>query len=233
MIAVIDNYDSFIYNLVRYLGESGYPVQVFRNDAITVDELEKLNPRAVIISPGPCKPNQAGISVKLISQLGKKIPVLGVCLGHQAVGQAYGGKIVRAFRPVHGKSCVVHHTNHSIFEGIENPMIAGRYHSLIVEKETLPDNLEVIATSSDGEIMAFKHRIDPVFGVQFHPESILTPSGKRLLNNFMNYSVYSCAQEKIYFPREAVIAIATPSRCARGRNDHSVRGNPEKILGKK
>ena len=186
MIIVIDNYDSFIYNLVRYVSELGYPVQTFRNDAITVANLTALNPEAIIISPGPCTPNEAGISIETIQKLGKKIPILGVCLGHQAIGQAYRGKVVRALQPMHGKSCLIQHAQTSIFDGIENPMTVGRYHSLSIEKKTLPDELQIIATSLDGEIMAIKHRIDPVFGVQFHPESILTPNGKMLLGNFLS-----------------------------------------------
>lgn len=185
MIIVIDNYDSFIYNLVRYVSELGYPVQTFRNDAVTVTDLTALNPEAIIISPGPCTPNEAGISIETIRKLGKQTPILGVCLGHQAIGQAYGGKVVRALQPMHGKSCLIQHVQTSIFEGIENPMTVGRYHSLSIEKKTLPDELQIIATSLDGEIMAIKHRIDPVFGVQFHPESILTPNGKMLLKNFL------------------------------------------------
>jgi len=186
MIIVIDNYDSFIYNLVRYVSELGYPVQAFRNDALTVEDLAKLNPHAIILSPGPCTPDQAGISISLIQKLGKNIPILGVCLGHQAIGQAYGGNIVRALKPVHGKSCCVQHTTTSIFNDIENPMTVGRYHSLIVEEKSLPTDLEIIATNLAGEIMALKHRLYPVFGVQFHPESILTPSGKKLLKNFLS-----------------------------------------------
>lgn len=187
MIVVIDNYDSFIYNLVRYVGELGYPVQAFRNDAITLDDFDELAPQAIIISPGPCSPDQAGISVSLIQNLGERVPILGVCLGHQAIGQAYGGNVVRARRPMHGEACLIHHTQSEIFRDIENPMRVGRYHSLIVEKETLPhDSLEVIATSPEGEIMAIKHRIHPIFGAQFHPESILTPGGKQLLKNFLS-----------------------------------------------
>jgi anthranilate synthase/aminodeoxychorismate synthase-like glutamine amidotransferase len=185
MIIIIDNYDSFIYNLVRYVSELGYPVQAFRNDALAVEDLAKLNPHAIILSPGPCTPDQAGISISLIQKLGKNIPILGVCLGHQAIGQAYGGNIVRALKPVHGKSCCVQHTTTAIFNDIENPMTVGRYHSLIVEEKSLPTDLEIIATNLAGEIMALKHRLYPVFGVQFHPESILTPSGKKLLKNFL------------------------------------------------
>lgn len=189
MIVIIDNYDSFIYNLARYISELGYPVKVFRNDAITLDVFDQLIPEAIIISPGPCAPGQAGISVSLVEKLGKKVPILGVCLGHQAIGVAYGARIVRALQPVHGKSCLIHHAETSIFQGIENPLQVGRYHSLIIEKNSLPDELEIIATSREGEIMAVKHRVHPVIGVQFHPESILTLQGKQLLKNFLSFIV--------------------------------------------
>ena len=185
MVVVIDNYDSFIYNLVRYVSELGYGIQVFRNDAITIKNLAKLNPEAIIISPGPCTPKDAGISVGIIQELGDKLPILGVCLGHQAIGQAYDGRIVHSIQPMHGKSCWIHHSQTSIFNNLENPMQVGRYHSLAIERETLPEALEIIATSEEGEIMAVKHRKNPIFGVQFHPESVLTPNGKMLLKNFL------------------------------------------------
>jgi anthranilate synthase/aminodeoxychorismate synthase-like glutamine amidotransferase len=185
MIVLIDNYDSFIYTVARYISELGYAVTVLRNDSVTVCELEQCQPSAIIISPGPCTPSEAGISVPTIQQLGKTIPILGICLGHQAIGQAYGGTIVPALEPMHGKSCYIHHNETSIFTGIENPMQVGRYHSLAIDKKTLPNVLEVNAVSADGEIMAVKHRHYLVFGVQFHPESILTPNGKKLLKNFL------------------------------------------------
>lgn len=185
MIVLIDNYDSFIYNIARYISELGYPISVFRNDTITISKIKKLNPQAIIISPGPGYPAQAGISIGIIKKLGETIPILGVCLGHQAIAEAYGGKITHALEPMHGKSCLISHHQTSIFKNIENPMQVGLYHSLAIDRKTLPQTLEVIATSAGGEIMAIKHRINPVFGVQFHPESILTPSGKKLLNNFL------------------------------------------------
>ena len=185
MIALIDNYDSFIYTVARYVSELGYAITVLRNDCVTVEELEQLQPDAIIISPGPCTPSEAGISVAVIQQLGETIPILGICLGHQSIGQAYGGKIVSALEPMHGKSCFIRHDETSIFRGIKNPMQVGRYHSLAIDKKTLPSVLEINAVSLDGEIMAVKHRNYPVFGVQFHPESILTPEGKFLLKNFL------------------------------------------------
>lgn len=184
MILLIDNYDSFVYNLARYVSELGFQHCVRRNDKITLAEIKELNPSHIIISPGPCAPDQAGISLPVISQLGASIPILGVCLGHQAIGQAYGGRVVRAQKPFHGKSSMVTHTQHPLFFGLENPLQVGRYHSLIVNYEDLPAELEVIATTSEGEIMALAHRRFPVFGVQFHPESILTLQGYALLKNF-------------------------------------------------
>ena len=190
MVLMIDNYDSFTYNLVQYLGELGADVQVRRNDKISVEEIEALAPEAIVISPGPCTPNEAGISVPLVEQLGGKIPILGVCLGHQAIGQAYGGKVVQAKQLMHGKTSMIHHTGVGVFENIPNPFQATRYHSLVVEADTLPDCLEVTAWSRDAdgnneEIMGFRHRELPVEGVQFHPESILTDSGHDLLKNFL------------------------------------------------
>lgn len=184
MIVIIDNYDSFIYNLARDVKELGFGVQIFRHDALTVDELAQLNPAAILMSPGPCTPNQAGISLDVVKCFAKTVPILGVCLGHQVIGQAYGGNIVRTIEPMHGKATYITHVQTNLFDGIENPMQVGLYHSLAIERSSLPPCLEVIATSSQGEIMAIKHRVHQVFGVQFHPESILTPSGKRLLKNF-------------------------------------------------
>lgn len=187
MLLIIDNYDSFTYNLVQYLGELGADMKIFRNDEVTVDEIEnKLKPKKILISPGPGTPDNAGITLETIARFAAKIPILGVCLGHQAIGQHFGGKVVRAPEPVHGKPVVVRHDGKTLFEGIDDEFNAGRYHSLIVEREGLPDCLEISATSPDGLIMAMRHRTLPVEGVQFHPESILTEHGKHLLGNFLN-----------------------------------------------
>jgi anthranilate synthase/aminodeoxychorismate synthase-like glutamine amidotransferase len=185
MIVVIDNYDSFTYNLVQYLGELGAEVQVFRNDEVTLAEVEALQPTHIVISPGPGDPHDGGVSNEVIRVLGERIPVLGVCLGHQCIGHVYGGKVSRAPRLMHGKTSNVYHQGHGLFAGVPSPFRATRYHSLIVE-EPLPDCLEVIAFTRDGEVMAVRHRDFPVVGVQFHPESILTEHGKRLLQNFLD-----------------------------------------------
>jgi anthranilate synthase component II len=185
MIVVIDNYDSFTYNLVQYLGELGAEVQVFRNDEVTLEEIEALQPTHIVVSPGPGDPGDGGISNEVIRTLGETIPVLGVCLGHQCIGHVYGGKVSRAPRLMHGKTSSVYHQGHGLFAGVPSPFRATRYHSLIVE-EPLPDCLEVIAFARDGEVMAVRHREFPVVGVQFHPESILTEHGKRLLQNFLD-----------------------------------------------
>ncbi len=190
MVLIIDNYDSFTYNLVQYLGELGAEVQVFRNDRITLDGIRRLRPRQLVISPGPCTPDEAGISLEAARTLGEEMPVLGVCLGHQSIGQAFGGKISHADRPMHGKTSLIHHDGRSVFSGLESPMQATRYHSLVVERETLPACLEESAWLLDeagrpGAIMGLRHRSLPVEGVQFHPESILTPSGRSLLRNFL------------------------------------------------
>lgn len=185
MILIIDNYDSFVYNLARYVSELNYAAQVIRNNAITVSEIAALNPSHIIISPGPCTPDQAGISLDVIQHFSHSIPILGVCLGHQAIAQSFGGKVVRAGKPYHGKSSLIHHTQHELFTNISNPFSAGRYHSLIVSQEYLPDTLEVIAYGPENEIMALRHRQYAVFGVQFHPESILTEYGHQLLQNFL------------------------------------------------
>jgi len=185
MIVMIDNYDSFTYNLVQYLGEMGEELRVFRNDAVTVDEVEAMAPDRVIISPGPCTPNEAGISVPLIRRLAGRVPILGVCLGHQAVGQAFGGEIVRAERLMHGKTSMIHHGGAGVLRGLPNPFEATRYHSLVIRRETLPECLEVTAETDRGEIMAVRHRELAVEGVQFHPESVLTTCGKQLLRNFI------------------------------------------------
>ncbi len=185
MLLMIDNYDSFTYNLVQYLGELGEDVRVYRNDQITVAEIERLKPDHIVISPGPCTPNEAGVSVEAIQKLGGKIPILGVCLGHQSIGQAYGGKIVRARQLMHGKTSLIHHTNKGVFAGLANPFEATRYHSLVIERESIPDVLEITAWTDDGEIMGVRHKTLAVEGVQFHPESILTQYGHELLANFL------------------------------------------------
>lgn len=192
MIIVIDNYDSFTYNLVQYLGElaAEFPVatdiKVFRNDKITIDEIRALQPDGVVISPGPGRPEDAGISLDVISQLGPSLPILGVCLGHQSIGQVFGGKIISAPELMHGKTSEVHHTSVGVFSNLENPMTATRYHSLVIERHTCPDVLEITAWVEDGTIMAVRHRNYPhIEGVQFHPESVLTTSGKQLLRNFL------------------------------------------------
>ncbi|MBI1884447.1 MAG: aminodeoxychorismate/anthranilate synthase component II [Chlamydiae bacterium] len=185
MLLVIDNYDSFTYNLVQYFGELGQDPKVFRNDEITVSEIEKLHPQWIVISPGPCTPHEAGISSEVIRSLGGKIPILGVCLGHQCIGEVYGGQIVRAPRLMHGKTSLIHHDGKGLFQGIKNPFEATRYHSLVIEPKSVPSVLEVTAKTDQNEIMAVRHRSLPVWGVQFHPESILTKEGKKLLNNFL------------------------------------------------
>lgn len=185
MILVIDNYDSFTYNLVQYLGEMGVEIEVARNDELTIDEILKKNPSHLLISPGPCSPKEAGISVEIIKQLGGKLPILGVCLGHQSIGYSYGGDIVRAKKLMHGKTSQISHDGKGVFKGMPNPFKATRYHSLAIRKETLPDCLVVTAESEEGEIMGVRHKSLPVEGVQFHPESILTESGRILLRNFI------------------------------------------------
>jgi anthranilate synthase/aminodeoxychorismate synthase-like glutamine amidotransferase len=185
MLLVIDNYDSFTYNLVQYLGELGQQVRVVRNNEVSVDDVERICPEAIVISPGPCTPNEAGISLEVISRLAGKIPILGVCLGHQAIGQAFGGKVIRAKEVVHGKTSRVFHDDKGLFAGLPNPFEATRYHSLIVERSSLPDCLEITAKTWDEEIMGLRHKTMPVEGVQFHPESFLTKVGKDILRNFL------------------------------------------------
>jgi anthranilate synthase/aminodeoxychorismate synthase-like glutamine amidotransferase len=187
MLLVIDNYDSFTYNLVQYLGELGAAVEVRRNDEITVDDIGDMEPSALVLSPGPCAPAQAGITVDAIRRWGAEIPMLGVCLGHQAIGEAYGGRVVRAGRVMHGKTSLVDHTGTYLFSGLPTPIEVMRYHSLVVEPDSLPGALEVLARASDdpAEIHAVRHREHPVYGVQFHPESVLTPHGKTILRNFL------------------------------------------------
>jgi len=185
MLLMIDNYDSFTYNLVQYLGELGADVLVRRNDEIGLGEIEAMNPEHIVVSPGPCTPNEAGISVPLIERFAGKIPLLGVCLGHQSIGQAFGGRIVHAKELMHGKTSAIKHTGDGVFRALPSPLQATRYHSLVIERETLPDCLEVTAWSDDGEIMGVRHKTLPVEGVQFHPESILTEHGHELLRNFL------------------------------------------------
>ena len=187
MILVIDNYDSFTYNLVQYLGELGEKPVVYRNDAVTLDEIERLNPDRIVISPGPCTPNEAGISLALVERFKGKIPILGVCLGHQVIGQVFGGEVVRAPEMMHGKTSEIYHDGRTIFAGLPSPFTATRYHSLIVRRETLPDSLEVSAETKDGIIMGLRHKTYAVEGVQFHPESIITRHGHDLLRNFLSF----------------------------------------------
>jgi len=185
MVLMIDNYDSFTFNLVQYLAELGAEVRVFRNDELTVEQIERLAPSHVVLSPGPCTPNEAGITLPTIERLAGRIPMLGVCLGHQAIGQAFGGKVVRAKQVMHGKTSRIRHDGAGVFSCIQNEFVATRYHSLVVERSSLPACLEVSAESEDGEIMGLRHRELPVEGVQFHPEALLTEHGHRLLQNFI------------------------------------------------
>ena len=186
MILLLDNYDSFTYNLAQYLGQMGQKLEVRRNDQITLDEVERMQPERIVISPGPCTPAEAGVSVPLIKRFAGKIPILGVCLGHQSIGAAFGGKVIRAKEVMHGKTSKIHHDNKTIFHGLPQDFPATRYHSLIVERETLPAALEISAETADGTIMGLRHRKMKVEGVQFHPESVLTEVGFRLLENFLS-----------------------------------------------
>jgi anthranilate synthase/aminodeoxychorismate synthase-like glutamine amidotransferase len=185
MILMIDNYDSFTYNLVQYIGQLGGDVVVHRNDKISLDEIQGMKPEAICLSPGPCTPKEAGICIEVIKQLYSTIPILGVCLGHQAIGYAFGAEVVRADRIMHGKTSQITNDGRTIFQGLPNPFVAGRYHSLIVERSSLPDCLEISAETEQGEIMGIRHKEYPVEGIQFHPESVLTPNGKRILKNFL------------------------------------------------
>jgi anthranilate synthase component 2 len=194
MLLMIDNYDSFTYNLVQYFGELGADVQVYRNDQISVADIEKLAPEGIVVSPGPCTPNEAGVSVDVIKTFSGRVPILGVCLGHQSIGQAFGGTIVHAGEIMHGKTSMIHHQDAGVFRGLANPLEATRYHSLVIEKSSLPDCLEVTAWTVDadgkmGEIMGVRHRTLAVEGVQFHPESILTEQGHEMLKNFLDTPV--------------------------------------------
>jgi para-aminobenzoate synthetase component 2 len=188
MILMIDNYDSFTYNLVQYMGELGADIRVERNDQITIDEIESLNPEKIVISPGPCTPEKAGVSVAVIRHFAGKVPLLGVCLGHQSVGAAFGGEVIKAGKLMHGKTSEVRHDGKTLFKNLPNPFTATRYHSLVLNRKTLPDCFEISAESDDNEIMGIRHKELPVEGVQFHPESILTPNGKDLLKNFIENS---------------------------------------------
>ena len=185
MLLMIDNYDSFTYNLVQYFGELGEDVQVYRNDALSVADVAALNPARIVISPGPCTPNEAGISVPLIREFAGRIPILGVCLGHQSIGQAFGGRIIRAQKVMHGKNSAITHGDAGVFRGLPSPLSATRYHSLVIERASLPECLVVTAESEDGEIMGVRHKTLPVEGVQFHPEAILTEHGHAMLRNFL------------------------------------------------
>ena len=190
-VLVIDNYDSFTYNLVQYLGEMGAEIDVRRNDALTVDDIITLAPDKIVISPGPGTPDDAGISIEIVQRLGATVPIFGVCLGHQVIGQALGGKIINAERLMHGKTSWINHNNVGVFEGLPNPLEATRYHSLIVERESLPDELEITAETAEGEIMGLRHKTWPLEGVQFHPESVLTTQGKEMVRTFL----YGSARE--------------------------------------
>ena len=185
MILMLDNYDSFTYNLVQYFSELGETVKVYRNDQITINEIEELKPKHIVISPGPCRPDQAGISIDVVNQFKGKIPILGVCLGHQSIGQAFGGKIVHAKTIMHGKTSLINHNNQGVFKELKNPFTATRYHSLVVEKISCPDCFDITAWTDDEEIMGIKHKTLPIEGVQFHPESILSEHGHDLLRNFI------------------------------------------------
>ncbi len=189
MILVIDNYDSFTYNLVQYLGELGARPVVYRNDEIDIASIKKMRPEKIIISPGPGAPKNAGISKSVIAKFGRDVPILGVCLGHQCIGEVFGGRVVGALRLMHGKTSLIYHNSEDIFKGVENPFEATRYHSLLVERKTLPKILKVIAETKEKEIMGLKHKEFPMWGVQFHPESILTKEGKKILKNFLETSI--------------------------------------------
>ncbi|MFL5043676.1 MAG: anthranilate synthase component II [Xanthobacteraceae bacterium] len=189
MILLIDNYDSFVFNLARYVGELGYAREVVRNDAVTLEQIETLAPEAIILSPGPCTPKEAGISNAVIASLGARIPILGVCLGHQCIAEVYGGLVVRARRPMHGKTSLVSHDGRGVFKGLPNPLRVTRYHSLVAAPGRVPSELEVSALSLEGEIMGLRHRTHPVEGVQFHPEAVLTERGHDLLANFLTRAV--------------------------------------------
>lgn len=203
MLILIDNYDSFTYNLVHFLGELGAPCEVIRNDKATADEVIAAKPQAIVLSPGPCTPNEAGVCLDLIAKAEGKIPLLGVCLGHQSIGQAYGGKVIRAPEPLHGKLSTIRHTGKGVFKGLPEQFQVTRYHSLIVDRASLPDELEVTAETSDGIIMGLQHKTHPVHGVQFHPESIASEQGHALLANFLELAGMNPTRRKTPFARTA------------------------------
>jgi len=203
MLILIDNYDSFTYNLVHFLGELGAGCEVYRNDKISVDEVMRKRPKAIVLSPGPCTPNEAGICLDLIAKAGSKVPMLGVCLGHQAMGQAYGGQVIRAPQPMHGKLSMIRHLDKSVFKSLPERFQITRYHSLIVERSTLPPDLEVTAETADGLIMGLCHRTHPIHGVQFHPESIASEQGHELLANFLALAGMSPKRRNAPKPRDA------------------------------
>jgi anthranilate synthase component 2 len=203
MLVLIDNYDSFTYNLVHFIGELGTTSEVIRNDKITADEVIRMKPKAIVLSPGPCTPNEAGVCLELIAKAGAKIPLLGVCLGHQSIGQAYGGKVIRAPAPMHGKLSTITHTDTGVFRGLPPKIEVTRYHSLIVERSSLPDCLEVNAETSDGIIMGLRHKTHPVHGVQFHPESIASEQGHALLANFLEIAGLNPRRRNAARPRDA------------------------------
>jgi anthranilate synthase/aminodeoxychorismate synthase-like glutamine amidotransferase len=188
MILMIDNYDSFTFNIVQYLGQMGEDVKVHRNDRITIAEIKKLKPQSIFLSPGPCSPREAGITVDVIREFYKDVPIMGICLGHQSIGYAFGGEIIRASRIMHGKTSPIINDGKTIFAGLPNPFSAGRYHSLLVRRESLPACFEISAETAEGEIMGLRHREYPVESIQFHPESVLTPQGKRIIRNFLKYT---------------------------------------------
>lgn len=196
MVIMIDNYDSFVYNLVQYLGELGEVVVVYRNDRVSLEQIELKNPKAIIISPGPGRPSDAGISNSVIEYFTGKVPILGVCLGHQCIGEVFGAKIVRARKLMHGKTSLIHHYGRGIYHGVENPFLATRYHSLIIKEDSLPSSLMLTSWTEEGEIMGIRHKKYPVFGMQFHPESILTRVGMKLLENFLNLK--ECIHQKFW-----------------------------------
>jgi anthranilate synthase/aminodeoxychorismate synthase-like glutamine amidotransferase len=187
MLLVIDNYDSFTYNLVQYFGELGAVMEIHRNDRISLDGIRDLAPERICISPGPCTPREAGISNEVIREFGSSLPILGVCLGHQCIGHVFGADVIRAPRLMHGKTSLIHHHGDGLFKGLSNPFVATRYHSLIVERGSIPSQLEITAETEEGEVMGLRHREFPIFGVQFHPESILTTEGKQILRNFLDF----------------------------------------------
>ncbi len=228
MIFVLDNYDSFTYNLVQYIGELGHSVEVRRNDQTSIQEIRGLRPQAIVISPGPCTPNEAGLSLAVVTELGREIPLLGVCLGHQSIGQALGGEIVRATRVMHGKTSLIHHDGRTIFSGLPQPFPATRYHSLVIAPARVPDCLEISAHSDDGVIMAVRHRAWPVEGVQFHPESVLTDAGKSLLANFFaHYGARpktSVATSRTRRPAHHGLTTVNKVEAKRERDNRNVHG---------